>query len=127
MYLDKLNALWAAHLASKGYRGHISVTNTTKLKDTEGMYLMELAAPEGRYHLYHVLGENNYELRRLNFAYELTSLETVFHGADSVSALTWINEFMLMHYEGIQASVETAHGLEKAKEYIKQVRMRLTE
>ncbi|WNR46189.1 hypothetical protein [Paenibacillus roseipurpureus] len=126
MYLDKLNRAWSSQLASHGFdKGPIVLTNTTKLPPIAGRYMLEFSYQENKYHLYHVLGEDAYELRKLESSYHSTTLGDVFDFTkeEAKDFLAIIHRFMLQNYEGIQTSVDASEGLEQAMERIKYARL----
>ncbi|OPH62073.1 hypothetical protein BC351_02205 [Paenibacillus ferrarius] len=125
MYLDKINQQWVSHLKTNGFQEHITITNTTKLNVNARLFMLELQFNVKRYHLYHCLDEDMYELRQLDEAYTLISAEEAFgltleRSKDFEEA---VHSFMLQHYDGIQTSVDCRQGLEKAKLAIQRVRL----
>lgn len=124
MYLDKLNAEWSAFLSSRGIRLPLVITNTAKLKGLEGMYMLEFSVEQTRFHFYHILGESGYDLRRLDEAYVPIGFDQVFDRSTvpAEGIADAIKEFMFIHYQHMQTSVDASQGLEKAKAYIHNVR-----
>ncbi|TVY09227.1 hypothetical protein [Paenibacillus cremeus] len=125
MYLQKLNDAWSAYLEAKGIRESIVITNTTKLPPFAGIYMLEFIYRDKRYHLYHTLGQTEYELRELSEGYDCTTFEAVL-GVDEELAdafMEAVNGFMAQRLEGIQTSVDCSDGLELGKERIWRVRL----
>ncbi|MEC0231416.1 hypothetical protein [Paenibacillus alba] len=125
MYLDKINHRWLNHLKTNGFQELITITNTTKLNVNARLFMLELKLNAKRYHLYHCLDKDIYELRQLDEAYTLISAEEAFGLSLERSKDFWetVHSFMLQHYDGIQTSVDCRQGIEQAKLAIQKVRL----
>ncbi|SFS61808.1 hypothetical protein [Paenibacillus sp. BC26] len=122
MYLRKINEKWSAYAKACGIEVSVRITNTTKLSGCKGMYMAEFLHAGLRYHLYHELGQADYELRIVDESYAVTSFEASFGCEDGQAILRLINAFMQNNYGGIHTSVDCSSGLAKAKLDIYRVR-----
>ncbi|MBM7563958.1 hypothetical protein [Paenibacillus sacheonensis] len=131
MYLARLNDQWSSFAQEAGLSeaAAIRITNTAQLKPADGpSYWLEFEREGRRFHLYHLHGLPGHadDLRELSEAYADASPEAAFGIPERQAAaiMEAVHAFMQQHYAAIQTSVDCGNGIEQARSYIHNVRMK---